>query len=162
MLTGKLFFAVLTGALLFAAKAGAIETCSGSLSDLVAYAGSDETDQLLGDSRVSAALKKTLGPELEHLLQNLSVKGSVDLIGCQLVISGNANHKGGEENGIVSIDLYSGVVTAAILSGKGIAVFTGDKSYDALPISIKDWLAVVYTEFYFRLRQPANVKLVSP
>jgi hypothetical protein len=102
-----------------------------------------------------------LGTELEHLLENLSVRGSADLKSCELVIEGNADHRGGEENGIVAVSLYSGTVAAGLFSGGRFTLYVQGDDYFSVPLSIKDWIAVVVTAFDYRFEPPANTRLVS-
>ncbi len=147
---------------LYPAIATAGEVCPGRWSHLMIYAGSDETNQLLDEPKVSTALKALMGSELNHLRHNLDVRGAADLRGCDLVLEGNAPHAGGEENGIVSISLYSGTVAAAILSGGRITIYQNDSNYAAVPIGIKDWLAVVATGFNYRFAPPKGATLVTP
>lgn len=149
--------------------AHAQEGCAGELAGLMSYAGTDRGLQLLDEAPVAATLQKQLGPEVAHLKRNLAVAGPVDLISCDLVLSGNAEHRGGEENAIVDIDLYSGAVAAAILSQGKIAIYAdtgktlpGMEYAEAVPLAIKDWLAVVYTKFYFLSQPPPNARLLPP
>jgi len=51
------------------------------------------------------------------LRRSLVVRGPVDPVSCHLVLEGNADHRGGSENAILDVNLHSGAVTAAILSG---------------------------------------------
>lgn len=97
------------------------------------------------------------------------MNGPVDPIACDLVISGNAPHEGDKENAIVAISVYSGAVTAAILSRGKIEIYAdtgkplaGMAYEEAVPLPIKDWLAVIYTRFYFRSNPPANARLLPP
>lgn len=145
----------------------AAQACSGKLSRMLTYAGEYKTAEVLGDPAVDAALTRLLGSELAHLKRNLGVAGPVDLISSDLVISGNAPHQGGEENAIVDINVYSGAVAAAILSQGKIAIYadtgktmSGMAYEEAVPLAIKDWLAVIYTRFYFRFHPPANARLL--
>ena len=163
-----LVFAAIVCALA-AANARAQEACPDAAHDLLHYAGTYQSVQLLAEPAVAAKLKKLLGPELAHMKRNLDVVGPVDLISCDLVISGNAEHQGGEENAIVAIDIHSGAVAAAIMSQGKIAIYAdtgktmaGMAYEEAVPLAIKDWLAVIYTKFYFRLHPPANTRLLPP
>ncbi|MGA7966689.1 MAG: hypothetical protein WCB49_12550 [Gammaproteobacteria bacterium] len=149
--------------------APAVHACSGKLDRMLRYSGGYKTAEVLGDPAVDAALKRLLGSELAHLQRNLGVSGPVDLIACDLVISGNAPHQGGEENAIIDISVYSGAVAAAILSQGKIAIYfnhgkssPGHDYGEAVPLAIKDWLAVIYTKFYFRFNPPAKAQLLPP
>lgn len=50
-----------------------------------------------------AELARLLGGERGHLERNLNVSGSVDVIGGVLAISGNAPHRGTEEEAVVCV-----------------------------------------------------------
>lgn len=58
-------------------------------------------------------------------------------------------------------------VAAAILSAGKIRIYaamagsTTGRGYDAVPLAIKYWLAVVYTRFYFRSRLPGNARFMA-
>lgn len=134
-----------------------------------AHTGEYRSAKVLGDPVINDALKRLLGPELAHLQRDLHVSGPVALIYCDLVVSGNAEHLGGEENAIVAIDIHSGAVAAAIMSQGKIAIYAdtgktmaGTAYEEAVPLAIKDWLAVIYTKFYFRSHPPANARLLPP
>ena len=101
------------------------EACPGAWARLLQHAGSYDTDSILNDREVAAALSRLLGAERDHLLANLSVRGAADLVSCDLVIEGNADHRGAEENGIVAISLTQGSVAAAMLSAGRIKIYRG-------------------------------------
>ncbi|MGH8127148.1 MAG: hypothetical protein ACRETC_02120 [Gammaproteobacteria bacterium] len=143
------------------------DACTGKLVRLLTYAGEYKTTQLLNAAVVGDALKRLLGSEFAHLKRNLDVSGPVDLVSCDLIIAGNAPHQGGEENAIIVINVYSGAVAAAILSQSKIAIYAdsaktmaGMTYEEAVPLAIKDWLAVIYTKDYFRFHPPANARLL--
>lgn len=144
-----------------------VHACSGKLARLLPYAGGYHASALLAEPVVARPLERLLGPELGHLRRNLVVAGSVDLVSCDLVVLGNAEHAGGEENAIVAVDLDTGSVSAAILSRGPIDVdidpagAPAGSGYDRVPLAVKNWLAVVYTRFYFRSRPPAAARLVT-
>jgi hypothetical protein len=140
--------------------AAAQDVCPGAWARLLPYAGSYDTDALLGDRDVAAALSSLLGAQRDHLLANLSVRGAADLVSCNLVIEGNADHRGGEENAIVAISLGSGTVAAAMLSDGRVKIYAVGDDYFSVPIPIKDWLAVAAAQFGYRFDPPANVDLV--
>jgi hypothetical protein len=123
------------------------------------YAGSYATDGLLGHARVRPRLAALLGTERAHLERNLGVRGSVDVIGGELSIEGNASHGGTEEEAVVCIGGDGPTVTAAIFSSGVITVYAGVSSYDAITRCIKDWITQVNSRHRDRLVQPANVRL---
>jgi hypothetical protein len=141
-------------------QAEAQGNCEGKWARLSVYAGSYDIDPVLNDSEVSVALTKMLGSERAHLLENLNVGGVIDLISCNLVIDGNAAHRGGEENAVLVLKLFDGTITAGMLTEGRIRIFTGSESYANVPLPLKDWIAVVNSEFRFRFDPPANADLI--
>ena len=129
------------------------------------FAGDYKSYEVLEDKKLKPILKKILGKEYQHFISNLDVIGSVDLISGGIVLEGNASHGGGEEMAKLDVNLYNGVVTAAILSKGKIDVYTDRKDYKkqnpdnymSLPISIKDWIALIVTELKYRFDKPANL-----
>lgn len=126
------------------------------------YVGTYENDRILDDPDVAAALRSLVGREGEHLRSNIGVRGPVNLISCDLVISGNAPRMGGSEDGIVAVNVRTGAVTAAIHSEGRITVYADGDSYWAVPLAIKDWLAVVSTGNRYRFALPPNARQVGP
>lgn len=129
------------------------------------YAGDYKSHEVLEDKTLKPILKKILGKEYNHFITNLDVIGSVDLISGGIVLEGNASHNGGEEMAKLDVNLYNGVVTAAILSKGKIEVYTDRKDYKkqdpnnymSLPISVKDWIALIVTELKYRFDKPSNL-----
>ena len=129
------------------------------------FAGDYKSYEVLEDKKLKPILKKILGKEYQHFISNLDIIGSVDLISGGIVLEGNASHGGGEEMAKLDVNLYNGVVTAAILSKGKIDVYTDRKDYKkqnpdnymSLPISIKDWIALIVTELKYRFDKPANL-----
>lgn len=153
-----LFFSLFITSLVFA-------QAKNDFTHLKQYGGDYYSDQVLNDTKVNPLLKKMMGKEYQHLRDNLSVTGAVDVIAGAIVIQGNADHKGGEEMAIIDINLYSTVIRAAIFSKNKITVYCSKESdeyfksndYFSLPVSIKDWIAVVNTNLEYRMNQPKNV-----
>ena len=135
--------------------------CDGKWARLNAYAGSYDTDAVLNDSEVKAAIAKLLGSETEHFLANLSVRGMADLIGCNLVIEGNADHGGGEENALLVVTIADGSVTVGMLTQGRFKIYTTGTDYSSVPMPLKDWIAVVSSSFSFRFDPPANADVIS-
>jgi hypothetical protein len=152
---------ILLQATVFMRQVPAQANCEGKWARLSAYAGSYDTDAVLDDSDVKAAISKMLGTEAEHFLANLSVRGTADLIGCNLVIEGNADHAGGEEHALLVVELASGTVTAGMLTAGRFKIYTSGVDYSAVPIVLKDWMAVVSSGFNFRFDAPANADVIS-
>lgn len=134
-------------------------------SHFKSFAGDYKSNQILEDKNLKPILKKILGKEYQHFINNLDVMGSVDLISGGIALEGNASHNGGEEMAKLDVTLYNGVVTAALLSKGKIDVYTDRSGYKKqdndnymnLPISIKDWVAVLSTELKYRFDKPTNL-----
>ena len=126
------------------------------------YAGAYTWDKMFEEPPVKAQLTRLLGSELDHLKNNLFVAGSIDLIGGFLAISGNAAHRGGEEEAIVCIAEKPVTVHVAILTGGRIKVYSRAKGYDGVPICIMDWITQANSEHRDRFQKPANVDLIPP
>lgn len=125
------------------------------------YIGNPDTDALLREPAVRSQLESMLGKQLPALLRNLNVRGDVDLIGGALALSGNAQHKGGEEEAIVCINDFGPqpVVEAAIFSKGRVTVFTKAEKYEVAMLCIKDWITQVNSGHRDRFAQPKNTQL---
>jgi len=125
------------------------------------FAGSDDTDAFLGHPRIRPQLEQLLGTELEHLEDNLNVRGSVDVVGGWLSVDGNAPHQGTLEEAVVCVSPYNLQVSAAILSNGTITAYTRGGTYDNLPRCIKDWITLANSQHRDRLWQPPNVRMAE-
>ena len=123
------------------------------------FAGSDDTDAFLRHELVRPQLVQLLGDELPHFERNLDVRGSVDLIGGMMSISGNAVHQGTEEEAVLCVSWYNLDMTAAIFSNGIVTAYSKGGTYDSLPLCIKDWITQVNSEHKDRFLQPPNVRM---
>ena len=128
------------------------------------WAGNYDTDAFLRLPAVRKDLQKLLGPELEHLMHNLDVRGAVDLSSETLSVNGNAPHQGTEEEAIVCVTVLplTTIVEAAILSKGAVTVYTRAEKYEYASICIKDWITLANSRHADRFQQPANVRMLSP
>ncbi len=151
----------------------AAQACSknGKLAGLMHYAGSTRDDfptALDDDPAVQARLQGLPTPVRAHLKRNLDVRGPVDLVSCHLVLSGNADHMGGEENAIIDVNLYSGAVTAALLSHGSINIYldkdpTAGTGYTAaVPPAVRRWAALAGTGFHADEHPPRKTQVIKP
>ena len=126
------------------------------------YVGSPNSDGLLREPGVRSQLEALLGKALPKLRQNIEVAGDVDLVGGALRVSGNAPHKGTEEEGIICIsDVGTApLVEAAIFSKGRVTVFAKAEKYEYAMLCIKDWITQVNSMHRDRFDQPKNVQLV--
>ncbi|HEX5488561.1 MAG TPA: hypothetical protein VFX04_05380 [Rhodanobacteraceae bacterium] len=160
--------ALLALATLPTAATAACTTKDGGVSPMQAYAGNYLNDKnLLAAPAVAARLKSLPVPVRQHFERNLDVAGQIDLVGCHLVVAGNAQHKGGEENAIVDVNLYSGAVTFAIHSrGRTDIWLDQDPTaltsppYAAVPGAVKQW--AVLADLGFPYQKPASVQVHPP
>ena len=131
------------------------------LAKYTASPGRDDSDGLLKEPAVSAELKRVVGNQLPKLMQNTNVRGAIAYDGGSLVVSGNAPHKGGEEEGVICVNPYSpGLVEAAIFSRGKITVFATAEKYEYLSLCVKDWITQVNSGHRDRMTQPKNVSVV--
>ena len=127
------------------------------------YIGNPDTDALLKEPSVRAPLEAMVGKQMPQLLRNLNVRGDVELIGGALALSGNAPHKGGEEEAIVCIADQGPTpqVEAAIFSRGKVTVFAKAPQYEYLMLCVKDWITQVNSGHRDRFTQPKNVQLIA-
>lgn len=140
--------------------ADAAHPCDGGkLSKLVSYAATHDAARLLAEPAVAAQIKRQLGKDAAKLQRNLGVVGPVELRGCALALEGNAPHQGGEEHAYLEVDLFSGEVSAGILSGGRTTLYAGQPRYDFLSASLRDWATVAASGFRYRMAPPPNTRL---
>lgn len=144
-------------ALPFAASAA----CSGKLAALQSYAGKHLANANLLDAPALAAILAHLpGNETLQLKRNLDASGPIELTDCHLVVSGNAEHMGGEQDAMLDVDLASGTVIAAIHGGGRIGIYVlADHAttphWDALPRGLREW--AVRADMGFPQQQPRSL-----
>jgi hypothetical protein len=158
----------LAALILLALPGAASAACVGEYAPLAKYAGG-EPSKFLDSPPVKARLKALLGSAEARFKEDLEVSGPVDLIGCELVLNGNAAHQGGERNAVVSFGLYNGKTTAGIYEKGRVTILTEDRTattpyhYDHLPAHVRDWVLVASGGFRSRVLPPANVVVtISP
>jgi hypothetical protein len=144
------------------ASAGAQGTDAARRAMIVQWAGNYDTDAFLREPAIHGELQMLLGPELDHLMHNLNVRGPVDLSGQTLSVNGNAPHQGTEEEAIVCVMAGSMAVEAAIMSKDTVTVFTRADSYHHTSLCIKDWITLANSKHMGRIKQPANVQMMTP
>ncbi len=110
----------------------------GKLGDLAKYVGTYRYEPILDDPRVAAALSELLGDEVSHLIDNLQVRGPVNMYGPGLVLVGQKPHEGDRERATVVVDMYNGRVHALIFSEGTVTVYSMEKSYAFLPHAIRE------------------------
>lgn len=131
------------------------------LAKYIATPGREDSDGLLKEPAVRAELQRVVGNQLPKLIQNINVRGTIAFDGGSLVISGNAPHKGGEEEGVICVNPHSpSLVEAAIFSRGKITVFATAEKYEYLTLCVKDWITQANSGHRDRTTQPKNVSVV--
>jgi hypothetical protein len=125
------------------------------------YIGNPDTDALLKEPSMRAPLEAMVGKQMPQLLRNLNVRGEVELVGGALALSGNAPHKGGEEEAVVCIADQgpTPLVEAAIFSKGKVTVYAKGPQYEYAMTCIKDWITQVNSGHRDRMTQPKNVQM---
>lgn len=167
---GQLLVAALAAANLVLPAAACACSSSGKLAGLLHYAGQSRGADggMDADPAVLAHLQRLPDEVRAHLHRNLDVQGTVDLVSCHLVIEGNAAHEGGLENAILDVNLYSGAVTAGLLSGGRITIYldsdpTAGTRYDAsVPPAVRTWAALAASGFHPLAQPPPQARIVRP
>jgi hypothetical protein len=141
--------------------------CSGEFAGFRKYVGG-LPGAFLKEPAVRTRMESLMGPYLPRLEADLNVTGTVDLIGCELVVEGNARHSGGHHNAILSFSMYSGIMTIGIMAEDRLFVLVTPNSsrsagiYDHLPAHVRDWMYVAADRFHSRSRQPPNLTRLDP
>ena len=114
----------------------------GKLANLAPTIGTYQYDEVLGDARVRQAVEALL-PEAERasLKNNLGVRAPIDFIKGYLVLSGNAPHRGGEENASVWINIYDGKVYVALLRHGKWTLYANEAQFGYLPLQLRNTVA---------------------
>ncbi len=129
---------------------------------LFKYVGSPDYPALLKEPALQSQLQALVGKQLPALMRSINVTGDMGLAHGAIEISGNAPHKGGEEEGVICVDPGGGLVQAAMLSKGRITVFAKDQTYEFLMVCVKDWITQVNSGHRDRFTQPKNVQFGKP
>jgi hypothetical protein len=154
-----------TAACIIATPASA--ACVGKFARMEKYAGVP-ADKLLSNPVVHSRIRSLLGAMTRRFEESLEVSGTVELIGCALVVDGNARHQGGERNGIMYFDLRKGEMTAGFLDRDHVVIFTAEQAavdpihYDYLPARVRDWAFMASARFKARGVPPTGVTVQLP
>jgi hypothetical protein len=131
------------------------------LAKYTAAPGRDDSDGLLKEPAVRTELQRVVGNQLPKLMQNINVRGSIAFDGGSLGISGNAPHKGTEEEGVVCVNPFGpSLVEAAIFSKGKVTVFTTAEKYEYVTLCVKDWITQANSGHRDRFSQPKNVQVL--
>ncbi len=130
------------------------------IAKYTASAAWEDSEGLLKEPAVHAELQRLVGNQLSKLMQNINVRGSVAFDGGGFIISGNAPHKGTEEEGVVCVNPFGPVVEAGIFSRGKVTVFAAAEKYEYLTVCVKDWITQVNSGHRDRMTQPKNVQVL--
>ena len=124
---------------------------------LMSYVNTYDSQKLLTDPVVKPQLAHIMGPQLTHLESNLDVHGPLGVDGGGLTLRGNAEHRGGEEEGFVFVDLNSGEVYACLLTNGRFEVYGKQLKFDYLPDGVRHWIFLTWASVNLKGTQPPNV-----
>jgi hypothetical protein len=146
---------------LLAVADAANAACPGRFAYLAKYVG-EIPDSALIDPAISSRMTDLMGTQVRRLKTNLSAAVPVALINCELVVEGNAPHQGGQQNAMLSFNLYDGIMTVAILEGDRILVratkhrHRDPSNYSHLPAHVRDWIYVAANHFSLARNAPGE------
>jgi hypothetical protein len=129
-----------------AAVAQDLDWKTGKLGHLAPYIGTYRYDAILDDPAVKSALRTLAGADTAHIVANLDVASPIAFVGGNLVLRGNAPHRGGLDEAIVLVMIYDGTVRAALLHDRQMKLFARDSEYAYVPRELKDFLRPRETE----------------
>ena len=84
-------------------------------------------------------LWKLVGSNYGTLIDNMSVSDGIKKEGRYITVCGNAPLSGGSDEGIVAIDVKTGIMSAAIMIKRRVYRFSDIKDEDDYPDLIKSW-----------------------
>jgi hypothetical protein len=114
----------------------------GKLASLAPTIGTYQYDEVLDDARVRQAVEALL-PEAERasLKNNLGVHAPIEFIEGHLVLSGNAPHRGGEENASMWININDGRVYVVLLQQGKWTLYANEARFGYLPLELRKAVA---------------------
>ena len=105
-----------------------------SVSEFVGK-GPDESFYAL----IGTELWKLVGSDYGTLINNMSVSEGIRKEGRYIMVCGNAPLSGGSDEGIVVIDVKTGILSAAIMKNRQVYRFSNIKDREDYPDLIKSW-----------------------
>jgi hypothetical protein len=129
-----------------AAVAQDLDWKTGKLGHLAPYIGTYRYDAVLDDPAVKSALRTLADADTAHIVANLDVASPIAFVDGNLVLHGNAPHRGGLEESILLVTIHDGTVRAALLHDRKMKLFARDPEYAYVPRALKDFLRPRETE----------------
>lgn len=125
---------------------------------LMSYINTYDSTKLLADPLVKPQLARLMGPQVQHLKTNLNVAGSIGVSDGMLTLSGNAPHRGMEENGFLGVSLYNGDVVAVLLTNGTFEIYGKQATkYEYLPYPVRQWVEATWARLQLGIKDPPNV-----
>lgn len=88
---------------------------------------------------IGTELWKLVGSDYGTLINNMTVSAGIRKEGRYITVCGNAPLSGGSDEGIVVIDVKTGIMSAAIMRDRQIYRFSNIKDQEDYPDLIKSW-----------------------
>ena len=88
---------------------------------------------------IGTELWKLVGSDYGTLINNMSVSEGIRKEGRYIIVRGNAPLSGGSDEGIVVIDVKTGILSAAIMINRQVYRFSNIKDEEDYPDLIKSW-----------------------
>jgi hypothetical protein len=126
---------------------------------LITYLNTAEIEKFLLDPAVGPKLEIIAGQSFQQVLENIEVNGPIGMVSGVLFVSGIAAHKGLSEHGFVGIDLYTGLVFAALYSEGTIHVYGKTTKFEHLPTCVRNWVLETWAWQALGGRMPPNVNM---
>ncbi len=126
-----------------------IDQKQGKWGHLSEYIGTYNYEAVLSDEEVSAKLSSILGGELERFQKNLSVHGPIGFSGRCLILTGNAPHRGFDENAYLNICLSRGSVDIVLTGDGAIQVYSEKSRFQHLDWMLRSWITRYQSEDHF-------------
>jgi len=112
----------------------------GKLAHLAPYIGTYRYDAILADPAVAAALDAFTGTDAARIRINLQVAAPIGFAGADLVMAGNAPHRGGLDEAIVLVRIFDGSVRAALLHEGRMTLYAPDTDFAYLPEPLRTFV----------------------
>ena len=110
----------------------------GKLERLAKYIGTYDYEAVWDDPYVHEHLLALMGADdLAHLKENLQVRGSIDLEGANLILSGGKPHETHVERGALVVSLFDGKIYACLHSQGQTTLYSKEERYEWLPYFIR-------------------------
>ena len=90
---------------------------------------------------IGTELWKLVGGDYGTLINNMSVSEGIRKEGRYIMVCGNAPLSGGSDEGIVVIDVKTGIMSAAVMINRKVYRFSGIRDQEDYPDLIKSWNA---------------------